>query len=105
MWCALDAISSRLEGGRGRGLQEVRNPRCALHEMGFPNDAIPHVFDKFYRLPHTKTNGVGLGLSIVKGYCEALNGNIILENKLEGGARFTLEIPSEKTFINKLNHE
>ena len=67
---------------------------------GFPNDAIPHVFDKFYRLPHTKTNGVGLGLSIVKGYCEALNGNIILEIKLEGGARFTLEIPSEYTFIN-----
>lgn len=72
---------------------------------GFPEDKIVVVFDKFYRLPQTKTSGVGLGLSIVKGYTEALNGSIKLENKLEGGARFTLDFPVEKTFVNKLKHE
>ncbi|MGV3631757.1 MAG: sensor histidine kinase [Bacteroidota bacterium] len=87
--------------------QEAENLHIEISDTGkgFPEEAIPYVFDKFYRLPNTKTSGVGLGLSIVKGYTEALNGNISLENKVEGGARFILEIPVEKTFINKLSHE
>ncbi|MES2589782.1 MAG: ATP-binding protein [Bacteroidota bacterium] len=72
---------------------------------GFPEETIPHVFDKFYRLPNTKTSGVGLGLSIVKGYVEALNGKIELENKISGGARFTISLLTEKSYINSLNHE
>jgi two-component system sensor histidine kinase KdpD len=62
---------------------------------GFPENEIDFVFDKFYRLDHSITGGTGLGLSIVKGFTEAMNGNVYLENRAENGARFTLEIPCE----------
>ncbi|MBD0280206.1 MAG: DUF4118 domain-containing protein, partial [Flavisolibacter sp.] len=47
---------------------------------GFPEEEIKNVFDKFYRLRNSKTGGTGLGLSIVKGFTEALGGNVRLEN-------------------------
>lgn len=62
---------------------------------GFPEEEIKYVFDKFYRLKNSKLNGTGLGLSIVKGFTEALGGNIRLQNISTGGARFTIEIPGE----------
>src|SRR5690242_11030366 len=47
---------------------------------GFPATEIQLAFDKFYRLPNTKTGGSGLGLSIVKGFAEAQKGRVTLEN-------------------------
>lgn len=72
---------------------------------GFPEDKLDIVFDKFYRLPQTKAGGSGLGLSIVKGFVEAQNGLIKLNNKREGGALFTIEIPAETSYINHLKNE
>jgi two-component system sensor histidine kinase KdpD len=72
---------------------------------GFPEDEKPLVFDKFYRLKNTKTGGTGLGLSIVKGFVEAHGGTIKLENEAGGGARFTIEIPTEISYINQLKNE
>ena len=72
---------------------------------GFPKDEIDKVFDKFYRLKNTNTGGMGLGLSIVKGFVEAHNGTINLVNIHEGGARFTIEIPAETSYINNLKNE
>jgi two-component system sensor histidine kinase KdpD len=68
---------------------------------GFPADEIENVFDKFYRLRHTRTGGTGLGLSIVKGFTEAMGGSVQLENLATGGARFTIAIPAEAAHINK----
>ncbi len=65
---------------------------------GFPNEEIEKVFDKFYRLKNSKTGGTGLGLSIVKGFVEAMNGSVRLENMADGGARFIVEIPSELSY-------
>ena len=55
--------------------------------------------DKFYRLKNSGAGGTGLGLSIVKGFVEAMNGKITLQNMLDGGAVFTIEIPSELSYI------
>ena len=63
------------------------------------------IFDKFYRIPHTKTGGSGLGLSIVKGFVEAQNGSISVTNNSKGGATFTLEFPFEASYINNLKNE
>ncbi len=63
---------------------------------GFPETALKQVFDKFYRVDSKKAGGLGLGLSIVKGFTEAHKGSISVENAPGGGARFTLHIPSEK---------
>ncbi len=72
---------------------------------GFPTDEIKKVFDKFYRLNQSKAGGTGLGLSIVKGFTEAHNGTVRLENKKDSGAVFTIEIPAETTYINNLKNE
>lgn len=72
---------------------------------GFPEDELNNVFDKFYRLRNTRTGGTGLGLSIVKGFVEAHDGTVILENMSEGGARFTITIAAETSYINNLKNE
>lgn len=66
---------------------------------GFPLDEIENVFDKFYRLKHSKAGGTGLGLSIVKGFVEVLKGNVLLENVPTGGARFTITMPCETSHL------
>jgi two-component system sensor histidine kinase KdpD len=66
---------------------------------GFPEKEKEKVFQKFYRLKKASPGGTGLGLSIVKGFVEAMNGTINLENMPEGGAVFTIEIPSELSYI------
>ena len=62
---------------------------------GFPPEALPNVFDKFFRVDGTKSGGLGLGLSIVKGLVESHNGTVRVENGLNGGAEFTVTIPSD----------
>lgn len=62
---------------------------------GFPEHEMSYVFDKFYRLKSTKTGGTGLGLSIVRGFVEAHQGKVTLENKKDGGAKFNISIPCE----------
>ncbi|MBL7890219.1 MAG: PAS domain-containing sensor histidine kinase [Bacteroidia bacterium] len=72
---------------------------------GFPEKEIPLVFEKFYRMPNSKTGGSGLGLSIVKGFVEAMSGAITLKNNVDAGAVFTVEIPAETSFLNNLKNE
>ena len=72
---------------------------------GFPEDEIKNVFDKFYRLKNSRTGGTGLGLSIVKGFTEAMNGTVSLQNIPGGGARFTVEIVAETNYLKNLKNE
>ncbi len=62
---------------------------------GFPVAELPYIFDKFYRAEGSKAGGTGLGLSIAKGFTEAHRGMIRAENIKGGGAKITIEIPSE----------
>ncbi|HEY4788871.1 MAG TPA: ATP-binding protein, partial [Bacteroidales bacterium] len=75
---------------------------------GFPQNTIPHVFKKFYRIDGAKPGGTGLGLSIAKGFVEAHNGTIDIENRQNGGARITIRIPTETmdmTLIQQMNEQ
>lgn len=72
---------------------------------GFPENEIQFVFDKFYRLANTKTGGSGLGLSIAKGFVAAHNGQITLENNNTGGAKFTIMIPAETSYLKNIKNE
>jgi two-component system sensor histidine kinase KdpD len=72
---------------------------------GFPPDTIRKIFDKFYRINPNQTKGTGLGLSIVKGFVEAQGGTINVKNKTEGGAIFTIEIPTEISYLSNLKNE
>lgn len=72
---------------------------------GLPEDSLVELFDKFYRLPDSKTGGTGLGLSIAKGFTEAHDGHIYAGNNDSGGALFTLLIPAVTSYLNKLKNE
>lgn len=72
---------------------------------GIPNEDLPYIFEKFYRVPNSKTGGSGLGLSIAKGFIEAHNGRIKLENNSSKGVNFTIHIPAESSYINSLKNE
>ena len=72
---------------------------------GIPENEHQLIFDKFRRLPDSKTGGSGLGLSIVKGFTEAQNGTISLQHNFPSGTVFTIEIPAETSYINHLKNE
>lgn len=61
--------------------------------IGIDEDKINMIFERFYRIDdsrNTKTNGIGLGLSISKNYIEALNGKIDVESEKGVGTCFTI---------------
>jgi two-component system, OmpR family, sensor histidine kinase KdpD len=72
---------------------------------GFPENEIDKVFDKFYRLKGAATGGTGLGLSIVKGFVEAHHGTVALENLPVMGSKFTIEILTDKAYVNRMKNE
>jgi two-component system, OmpR family, sensor histidine kinase KdpD len=64
---------------------------------GIPAQALPHLFDPFYRVTdrRPRPDGLGLGLAIVKGLVEAHGGRVWAENRAGGGARFTFTLPTD----------
>jgi two-component system, OmpR family, sensor histidine kinase KdpD len=68
---------------------------------GIPEEEMGKVFDKFYRPRHSRKGGSGLGLSIVKGFVEAHEGTVDLQNVPSGGARFIIRLPAEKLTIKQ----
>lgn len=62
---------------------------------GFPSNDLDAVFNKFYRGKDAKAGGTGLGLSIVKGFIEAHSGTVTAQNRQNGGALFTIKIPTD----------
>ena len=69
---------------------------------GFPPDELQNVFNKFYRLAGATSGGTGLGLSIVKGFVQAHNGNVTIENRKNGGSLITVKIPTEIPDLNNI---
>ncbi|HOW38920.1 MAG TPA: DUF4118 domain-containing protein [Bacteroidales bacterium] len=72
---------------------------------GFPVDVIDNAFNKFFKVDTKKAGGLGLGLSIVKGFTEAHNGRVKLENTIPSGAMFTITIPTEIADINLIKSD
>ena len=60
---------------------------------GVPVELRERIFDKFSRGPDSRSGGVGLGLSIVKGFMLAQGGDVAVVPVPTGGARFTLLVP------------
>lgn len=70
----------------------------------FKKGDMKDVFHKFSREKNPKTSGSGLGLSIVKGFTEALGGNVELRKGRLGGASFTITFPVATNYF-KVEHE
>lgn len=63
---------------------------------GIPEEDIPHLFQKFYRVDNSATRekgGTGLGLYISKQIVEMFDGKIWVESKLGQGSTFYVELP------------
>jgi two-component system phosphate regulon sensor histidine kinase PhoR len=66
---------------------------------GIPEDDLPRIFERFYRVDKSRTRGArdpggtGLGLAIVKHLIELHGGKVTAANRPEGGAVFTIELP------------
>ena len=63
---------------------------------GIPEDQLVTIFEQFRQLDSSETRehqGTGLGLTITKDLVEILGGSIRVENRAEGGARFTVVLP------------
>lgn len=63
---------------------------------GIPGGEQEKIFERFYRLGselRRETQGVGIGLSIVKHIVEAHGGRVIVKSEVGKGSRFTMELP------------
>jgi two-component system, OmpR family, sensor kinase len=61
---------------------------------GIPEDALPHVFERFYRAESSRAGeGTGLGLAIVRETVEALEGRIEVQSASGEGSAFTVRLP------------
>lgn len=62
---------------------------------GIAEEDLEHIFDRFFRSDRARnTPGTGLGLSIVAHTTDAHGGTVRVGNEPDGGARFTLRIPT-----------
>ncbi len=63
--------------------------------VGIAPDHLPHIFDRFYRVPSTDPEkGLGLGLSFVAWIVKAHGGTIDVQSELQKGTRFTVNLPA-----------
>jgi two-component system, OmpR family, sensor histidine kinase BaeS len=79
--------------------QEANNLKLWVrdHGAGLPKEALAQVFERFYRADSSRTNrkeGSGLGLAIAKAIVQAHGGTIEAVNHPQGGAMFTLHLPT-----------
>jgi heavy metal sensor kinase len=68
--------------------------------MGIPASALPHIFERFYRVDQARSRdagGAGLGLAIVKSICAAHGGKVEVESAEGKGSQFTVELPLTTT--------
>jgi signal transduction histidine kinase len=75
----------------GRGVLEVSDTGT-----GIPPEALPHVFERFYRVERSRSReqgGAGLGLSIVKSICAAHGAAVEVESSPDQGSRFSIRFP------------
>jgi C4-dicarboxylate-specific signal transduction histidine kinase len=58
---------------------------------GIAADAMPRLFEPYFT---TKADGLGMGLSISRSIVESHGGSIAAANVPQGGARFTVILPT-----------
>jgi heavy metal sensor kinase len=95
------AITLRVTAQAHEGLLEVADTG-----IGIPAEALPHVFERFFRVDKARSRelgGAGLGLSIVKSICTAHSGRVDVESVVGRGSRVRVFFPlADGTKNNKV---
>ena len=84
-------IQMRVGTANGHAILEVED-----NGIGIPADALPHVFERFYRVDQARsarTRRRGLGLSIVKSICTAHGAEVGVPKAPSATARFSVKLP------------
>jgi len=84
-------VGLTLEADGGKAVVLVRDSGS-----GIPPEALPHVFDRFYRADKARSRaegGAGLGLAIAKWIVEGHRGSIQVDSHPGRGTTFTVELP------------
>ncbi len=96
---------------RGQGNIRIRSRRLAEKRMalevsddgpGIPTGSASRIFDPFFTTKSPDA-GTGLGLFIVYGIVQQHGGEVYVENREEGGARFVVELPILAVPENRLD--
>jgi two-component system sensor histidine kinase KdpD len=66
------------------------------HGPGVPEDQREGMFQPFHRAGNSATHGVGLGLTVVRGFMEAMDGVVIADGSSGGGLTMRLRLPLAK---------
>lgn len=82
----------------GRASKESKRVFISVTDEGpgVPAELHSKLFEKFNHGPMSRKKGLGLGLSIVRGFMRAQGGDVSIESPPQGGARFTLSLPLAK---------
>lgn len=94
-----NAIKYTQAGGWVRAHAESAGEKVRLivedSGVGIPPDHLPHIFDRFYRVPDPNPEkGLGLGLSFVAAIVKAHAGEIHVESQPGKGSRFEVILPT-----------
>jgi signal transduction histidine kinase len=86
------------QGGQVRLTANAGNGKVVLEitdtGKGIPAEYLPHVFERFFRVPgQSQEGGTGLGLAIVREVVAAHGGAVTCASPPGGGTRFTLTLP------------
>ncbi len=85
------AVSLRVLSIEDGSVLEIRDTG-----VGIPADALPRVFDRFYRVDEARSRedgGAGLGLSIVRAICVGHGAEIAVESRVGHGSCFRVHFP------------
>jgi signal transduction histidine kinase len=89
-----------------RVIVEPERLRIEVHDQGpgIPAEHLPHLFQRFYRVPDSQRSvrGTGLGLYICRKIIEAHGGEIAVESHPGSGTRFYFTLPIE---VPEASHE
>src|SRR5579884_3646452 len=93
-----NAIKYTPEGGWVRASAKAVGPNVRIvvedSGVGIPKDHLPHIFDRFYRVPDPNPEkGLGLGLSFVATIVKAHGGEIRVDSEPGKGSRFEVILP------------
>ena len=102
-----NGIKYNLPGGRltVRLFRDAENAYLEVTDtgMGIPEDAIPHLFERFFRVDKARSRqsgGSGLGLAIVRAIVQRNRGEIQVSSILDQGTKFTVSFPAFDTEVD-----
>lgn len=101
-------VDNAIKYGNGKSIEiSIKNKRGSVivmvedHGVGIPASEKEQIFNMNYRIRKLKSDGYGIGLSLVNHVCDLCHGYAYLESEIGKGTKFYLSFPAYKE-INEL---